>query len=234
MMNTHRWVEHTWREMLDELEKEPVVILPVGSVEPHGYHLPLNTDMLQPMYVAEKLCDRIDCLILPELHYGWVDSLASFPGAITVSFEALYLMTRDILASLKAHGVKKIMILSGHASSMHLAALKKAALELAEEMRILLICDYDLALEVKEEGEENHAGRLETSRIMDIKPDAVREFGPFEVEELPEFLVVRDKSRYYKYAVLSRPEEASADYGRRVNEHIVNRLAEIVKKTFCD
>ena len=74
-----------------------VVILPVGSVEEHGDHLPLSTDSLQPEYVALEVAKTTGCIVAPPLRYGVCNSTYNFPGTISITFESLRNIIRDIL-----------------------------------------------------------------------------------------------------------------------------------------
>ncbi len=116
----------TWPQAERVLQSDPVVILPVGTAEQHGRHLPLGTDMLAP----EAVCDRIeqrdpDVLILPGWSYGQCDSQTEFPGTISLGPQLLYEVVMKIFTGLMRHGVRRFIALihtesvsnpSGHAS----------------------------------------------------------------------------------------------------------------------
>ena len=86
----YRYDHYTWPEIRDLVEKQPVVILPVGSTEDHGHHLPLDVDT----FVVSSICDAAaqqipdEVLLLPEVAYGFEDHHMDFPGTITIRDES--------------------------------------------------------------------------------------------------------------------------------------------------
>jgi hypothetical protein len=85
------------KEAEEKAKAKKVVIIPVGSVEEHGDHLPLCTDSLQPEYVALEVAKKTKCLVAPTLRYGVCNSTRNFPGTISIGFESLHKIIRDIL-----------------------------------------------------------------------------------------------------------------------------------------
>ena len=104
-----------------------VVIFPVGAVEEHGKHLPLCTDSIQAEYVALEVARKTGCLVVPPLRYGICNAGRNFPGTLSIEFDSLYKISKDILSELARNGFNRIIVLSGHAGSSHMTALKLAA-----------------------------------------------------------------------------------------------------------
>jgi len=237
-MRKLRWAEHTYAEIAERIKEKPLVILPVGSVEAHGHHLPLSTDMIQPLWLAERIAERFNALILPEIHYGWTESLASFPGTISIGFDTLYLLVRDILTDVVADGIDKILVLSGHASGNHMAALRLACEEVNREnphVRIMLLSDYYIAYQYRGElvpEDDSHAGVIETSRVMAIRPELVTEDYHFEKRSTGRYMIVVDYSEIVPYATFSDPSGASRELGEKINERILEELTKIIKENF--
>ena len=235
-----RMEEMTTTELEKELTRNPIVILPIGATEAHGPHLPLGTDSYQPEAIADMLAERIDGLVAPPMKYGHHSSTRNMMGTIGISFDTLRALARDVLESLVADGFKKFVILSGHAGHVHLAALKVAVEELVRtrDVKIMLLTDYDLAWEVSEEmgirDEDGHGGLIETSRIMAISPELVGEQrgrGRFCDQE---YMVVPNPEICYPDGYAGPADMATADLGNKVNDHIVNRLEEIIRRNMGD
>ncbi len=232
------WDEYTYDEIEKLLKKEPLVILPVGSVEAHGHHLPLNTDMIQPLWLAERIAEKLDALILPPLHYGWTESLASFPGTISIGFDTLRNLVQDILREIVKQGVRKILILSGHASTNHMAALRLAAENIVREngdVRIMLLSDYYIAYQYRGKlvpEDDSHAGIIETSRVMAIRPELVKKDYRFEKREEGRYMVTVDYRKIVPYATFSSPEGASRELGEKLNAMILDELMKLIKENF--
>jgi creatinine amidohydrolase len=227
--------EMTTVELRNEIKRDPVVILPVGATEAHGPHLPLGTDSFQPEAIANMLAARIGGLVAPPIKYGHHSSTRNMVGTIAISFDTLRALVREVMESMIQDGIRKIVVLSGHAGHVHLAALKVAAEEVVREndVRVMLLTDYDLAWEVSKEmgfEDDGHGGMVETSRIMAIAADLVREGagrGEFVDQE---FMVVPNPEICFPHGYSGPAEEASRELGRRINEHVVNRLEDIIRR----
>jgi len=87
--------EMTTTELKKEIDRNPVVILPVGATEAHGPHLPLGTDSFQPEAVADMLASRIGGLVAPPIKYGHHSSTRNMVGTIGISFDTLRALVRE-------------------------------------------------------------------------------------------------------------------------------------------
>jgi creatinine amidohydrolase len=237
-----------WLDELSTKEAEKaasegtVVIFPVGSVEEHGDHLPLCTDSLQPEYVALEVAKKTGCLVAPPLRYGICNAGRNFPGTLSIEFDSLYRIARDILAELARNGFNRVIVLSGHAGSSHMAALRMAAQNVviqndnavsARKTRIMVLSDFDFAFELKGQGfseKDGHAGAIETSRVMAIKPELVKAKGKASFPEMPRFEVVAHPERYFPSGVIGDPTEASASKGQTVNNYVIEQVSKLVEE----
>lgn len=115
----YRYVDHTWPEIGEAAALDKVVVLPVGSVEDHGYHLPLDMD-----HQVEKICleagrRRPDVfLVAPLIPYGFNLHHLDWPGTVHVASETFINYCLDVCKSFAHHGFKKILIMNGHGSNM--------------------------------------------------------------------------------------------------------------------
>ena len=232
------WDEYTYAEIEEIIKRQPLVILPIGSVEAHGHHLPLSTDMLQPLWLAEEIAKRINALILPPIHYGWTQGLSSFPGTISISFNSLKGFVKDILSEVAKHGIRKIMVLSGHASTNHMAALRLACedvLKKYNDLKIMLLSDYNIAYQYRGKlvpEDDSHAGIIETSRIIAIRPELVKENYKFKKNSVGKYIVQVDYKEMVPYATFSNPEGANKELGEKLNNMILEELLKIIKENF--
>ena len=237
------WLDELSTKEAAQASKEgTVVIFPVGSVEEHGDHLPLCTDSIQPEYIAQEVAKKTGCLIAPPFRYGICNATRNFPGTITIQFDTLYRLAHDILSELTRNGFNRIIILSGHAGNSHMVALRLAAQEIViksdearekGKVRIMVLSDFDFAEElIPEYADENdgHAGTLETSRMMAIKPDLVNENGKPSVWQMPRFEVVAHPELYFPSGVNGDPTAASAEKGQKINKYIIEQVEKLVKE----
>jgi creatinine amidohydrolase len=218
-----------------------VVIFPIGSVEEHGDHLPLCTDSIQPEYIAVEVAKKTGCLVAPPFRYGICNATRNFPGTLTIQFDTLYRLAHDVLSELVRNGFNRIVVLSGHAGNSHMVALRLAATDIivkndeiteTKKVRIMVLSDFDYAGELTPQYadvNDGHAGTLETSRVMAIKPGLVKGKGKPDVWHMPHFEVVAHPELYFPGGVNGDPTAASAEKGQKINEYIVEQVAKLVE-----
>jgi creatinine amidohydrolase len=131
-------------------------------------------------------------------------------------------------------------VLSGHAGQTHMAALRLAAQEIVwqhekenppKRPRIMVCSDYDFAYELKGKyfsEKDGHAGTIETSRVMAIKPELIKTRGVKSFPEFPRFEIVADPERYFPSGVIGDPAAASIEKGKKTNEYIVREIVKLV------
>ena len=214
------------------LELSRTVLIPFGSVEEHGAHLPLSTDT----YEAQEVCRQASLLrplfVAPPVHYGNCRSTARHPGTISVSTATLKGLFKDIVTSLRGHGLRSFVALSGHAGGAHNMALQEAGEELIaafDDIAVAVVSEYDLA---KNEGRglietpgDSHAGEIETSRILHSHPHLVKGSSPAEYPSFPPGILVRDKRRFWPGGVWGDPGKASAEKGAQLEALVAAKLA---------
>lgn len=235
--------ELTSAEFARARRRNPLFILPVGALEEHGPHLPLSADILQPMALARAIAKKRRALIMPPLWYGYCSSTRPFPGTVSLEVDTLRRVARDLVADIYRNGVRKLLILSGHAGSGHMAALREGAKEVASrhhDYRIAVLTDYDFAYELLGKdgipARDGHAGFVETSRVLALAPRLVKghsrvkpdwpTFNRFEILGAPE--------KKWKTGVQGDPRKASAAAGRKVNAYVERRVLELVDDLFGD
>ncbi|MDR0373856.1 MAG: creatininase family protein [Nitrososphaerota archaeon] len=239
---------HLWLDELSTTEaakaaiEGKVVIFPVGSVEEHGEHLPLCTDSIQPEYIALEVARKTGCLVAPPFRYGIINAGRNFPGSLTIQFSTLFSVAKDILSELSRNGFNRIIILSGHAGSSHMVALRLAAQEVVyqngeqngkQRTRIMVLSDYDFADELTAEladPKDGHAGTIETARVMAIRPDLIKSKGIPSTYDMPRFEVVLHPEQYFPSGVHGDPTAATTEKGQKINAHIIAQVIKLVEE----
>ena len=228
--------ELTSREFAEEMARDPVVILPLGATEAHGVHLPLCTDSLQPMAVADMLAERVDALVAPLVPYGMHSSTLNMPGTIGISFDTLRALVTDLLSSLVDNGATRVVVIAGHAGSSHMTAIKLACQEAVRRMdvRIMFMSDYELVGPVAKEHDvdpyDGHAGTMETSRVMAIRPDLVKDHRPEGAYVSHGHQVLRNPERCFPRCVAGRPQDSTREMGEEANRCAVNALVGMIER----
>lgn len=217
------------------MRRKPVILLPIGATEAHGSHLPLSTDSLQPEYVANKVAELIDGLVAPSIYYAHHSSTKNMAGTISISFLTTMYLIRDILESLISNGADKIVIISGHAGSSHLNALRQGCAEVAEkhDVKIMLLSDYDLVDEypIDQKG-DGHGGKMETSRVMHICPELAKKASCRGEYVDCGYLILPNPEKCMPLGYVGDAQDASTELGEKVNSFVVNKLVEEIKKSF--
>lgn len=159
--------------------RTPVLLLPVGVVEPHGPHAPLATDEI----ISAGMCDRaaarfaddpdITVLVLPTLHYGVTRFGAAFPGAVSVREATLHALVVDVCRSLSDQGFTRIVVVNNHFEPAHVATLRAATAEAGVAYLDLVRRRHVERLTEEFRSGASHAGRYETSLVLADRPDLV-------------------------------------------------------------
>src|SRR5690242_3940989 len=128
------WQE-LWRDELEELRRDrPVVIVPVGSVEQHGPHLPLDVDIVDALALAAATAEAMrpaPVIVSPPIWNGLAHYKMGHIGTITLRFETYIAVVSDICRSIHANGFERIILLNGHGGNK--AINQAIGVKLAEE-----------------------------------------------------------------------------------------------------
>ena len=219
-------------------EEHGTVILPVGSVEEHGPHLPLGTDTFHALEVARRAAELRPVLVAPPLYYGLCRSTREHPGTVSISGETLRALVTDLGREFHRQGAGSLVIMSGHAGGTHMAALVEAGETLLAELpdlQVAVVNLLDLLREVVAARPElvqtrgdSHAGEVETALMLAAYPHLVKGTAPAEWPTFPKYLLVRDKRRYWPGGVWGDPAPATAAQGEKILQAEAGRLVELL------
>ena len=145
-------------------------------------------------------------------------------------------LARDLIRSFSQQGFYRIVLFSGHAGRIHMAALRETAETCVREspsLKLAVVCDLDLVREtggdLLETPRDGHAGEIETSRMLFLHPDRVGELPGEEYPQLPVGIVVPDPERYWRSGVWGNPKAADPEKGRLIVERSAEALARVVE-----
>jgi creatinine amidohydrolase len=172
--------EMTVNEIRQALKKTKTVLLPMGCIEQHGYHLPINTDVLTACYVAGEAAKQMRCFVAPAINYTF--SGGELPGTINISTQVVGLYVREVCRSFAQQGFRKIVLVLGHGGSENLRDIQeslKTFLWLEKtygRLRIQIAGLWNLSPTwTKSMRRHNyHADIVETSMILYLRPELVR------------------------------------------------------------
>ncbi len=243
----HLLGELSWPAAERRLQEVDVALLPVGAIEQHGPHLPLDTDAFDADYLARRVaeaCSDPKPLVLPLVPYGVSYHHDDFPGTISVSNESLSRLIYDIGMSCARNGVTKLVIINGHGGNT--ATLQFAAQMINRDANIFTCVDtgessdVDLA-EYCSTKNDVHAGEIETATSLAIRPDlvdmdAAEAFVPSFSSRYLDFTTKRSVEWYARTArlspsgVLGDPTRATAEQGEKIWRIMVANLVELVEE----
>jgi creatinine amidohydrolase len=168
----------TWPEAEQALESFPTVLLPLGArTKEHGPHLPLNNDWLIAEYLASRVAERSEVLILPTLQYGYYPAFVEYPGSVSVRWEACRDTVVDICLSLARHGAKRFYVLNtGISTARPLQAAQEVVVARGIKMEFTDIGSAYAGLrrQVETQPAGTHADEVETSMMLYIAPEVVK------------------------------------------------------------
>ncbi|NPV69461.1 MAG: creatininase family protein [Firmicutes bacterium] len=238
-MTTVRLADLTSPEAGEALSRAGYVIVPFGSCEQHGPHLPLDVDSVVASRLAEMVAIRVGGVVLPVVGYGQVWSAKGFPGTISLRPETLVAIAVDICESLVSQGVERIILLSGHLGN--LAYLREAArivFDRHESALVWHVCYPNVprvtagVCTTPLMGGVFHAGELETSIMLHIDQSrchvdrAVREYSDVP----PDYGHRPVKwSTFSRTGVFGDATAATAEKGKVILERLADEIAFIVR-----
>jgi len=240
------WGDMTWPEAERRLAEVDLALLPVGAIEQHGPHLPLDVDAFDAELLARKVaeaCARPAPLVLPLIAYGVSYHHDDFPGTLSVSNEALAQMVYEIGMSAARNGIRKLVIVNGHGGNA--ATLRFAAQRINRDASIFTCVDNGETSDpdiyaLVETPNDVHAGEIETSTTLAVRPEVVRPglakpFVPRFSSTYLDFTSRHSIEWYARTARLSEsgvfgdPTKASAAKGKRIWRLMIRHLVELVE-----
>lgn len=242
----YKWREMTWIEAKERLQETDIALLPVGAIEQHGAHLPLDVDSFDAEHLCNcvaQACSNPKPLVLPVIAYGVSYHHDSFTGTISISNDTLSRLVYDIGMSIARNGIKKLVIINGHGGND--ATLNYAAQMINRDANIFVCVDtgetsdvdiYDLI----ETPNDVHAGEVETSTTLAVRPHLVKM--DQAQSDIPEFSStyldftskrgVSWHARTEKYSttgVMGDPTKASREKGEKIWQIMIAHLVTLVE-----
>jgi creatinine amidohydrolase len=175
MLPSRYFIELTQPEIAAQLKKNPLVILPQGSVEQHGPHLPTGTDIFASNVIAHAVAERMDGLVLPGGPLGVTPLHMPFEGTITLSPDTYMHVVKETCASAAQHGAKYLLILNWHELNSPPLGVAADLLHREQGMTVLTVQAHFVVEELfgKECGGLTHGGEIETLAVLAYRPELV-------------------------------------------------------------
>ncbi|MBI4895852.1 MAG: creatininase family protein [Candidatus Aenigmarchaeota archaeon] len=212
---------------IEDIDKNKIIVIPIGSVEAHGNHLTINTDNITAQFLASELCKETNSILGTPVTIGNSSKLVDFPGTLTVRSEILKEYLKDVIVSYKRSGFNKILILNGHRGNDNWI---KQTLDELNDKNVKSV-SYASLLELDDSYKSRHSGRLETEVVMTSKMSFV------DMDKAEDHYIEDDKLVKNKYPKDLMPEcidgfptKANVKDGREVVKQLLVKLKEALGK----
>lgn len=242
-----------WTEVQDILKRTDLVIIPMGSTEQHGEHLPSGTDLFRAIELSLGIAGKTGGIVVPVLYGGYSPHHLGFAGTITLSPQTIVSVLIDVCYSLFKHGIKRFLFVNTHGGNEEI--LKYAMQKIIEKLKchmLLFGIDEYISVFGYPEQLDIHAGFLETSDMLYYHPNLVdlkkarrpslrlparvqtvlkdlkkKPFGlKFIINNLQDYRKVSDTGAI----TYLNPGEATVEKGRENHKRLVDAAIRIVKE----
>lgn len=258
MKKPYEFAKLTWEEVNEAVAAEKVCLIPAATIEDHGLHLPIDTDVV----IAETICKRTaelapqELVLLPCINIGYSPHHVDGPGVLTIKWDTFINYVKDITSSLAYHGFRKILIVNGHGSN-HPVLEMAARLTMVEnpDVQCGMLSWWNLkdvqkeVAEFRESEWTGHACELETSiylaaeeenvymdkAIKDINPRMSKHFWADLVGQAPEGYANAVTMNEYWSTVSETgtwgdPTVATKEKGEKIIQTAATELVEIIRE----
>lgn len=210
-----------------------VAVLPVGSFEQHGDHLPLITDTAIACLIAAEISETYPVFVLSPVTFSCSHEHEGFPGTVSISASTLIAVIADIRASLARSGIEKLVLVNGHGGNYVLSNVAQQAN--VDGRRVALFPgrhDWDAARRaagMSTTGHDDmHGGELETSLLLHARPDLVGDSyrtADHQAGNRPH-LLVGGMTEYTDTGIIGHPSLADAKKGKAALESLVHSFTD--------
>lgn len=248
--DVYRLAEMTWEEVEAATDSTQTMLLPVGSTEQHGTHMPLGVDVLMPEAICERVATETECLLAPPVWYGVSPHHTFKPGTFTVESETFQRYIRDICVSAGEWGVENVLLVNGHYLVQD-PELEVVVRELTTNhdlraFHVPLVSVFeDVATAARTSDVSFHAAEFETSLMLAVAPDLVDLTAAESVDPPDDAVPLTDYDAYGENRVgwalspgrmdalthtgsLGDPTAATAELGRSLVDAAVENIVTLV------
>jgi creatinine amidohydrolase len=252
-MKRHQFSSYSWQEV-GEMDRGSITILiPLGSIEQEGTHLPLGVDTFVAETLANEVAKETHALVGPVLPLGYSEWFLEFSGTISLKLETLTQILREYTSCLIHHGFRKLIFINGHAGNSAAVDLVARECTMSRDARIAMVEIWKIANSMAQEIpdlKENtfkHAGEIMTSVMLYLHPDMVSmdrarvEYvnagqGPFKAKTSQgpaefrgvEIKVYEEAKKLTESGIMGDPLSATAKKGEAVFKAMKSYLREMV------
>ncbi len=236
--------ELSWPSIQALAQQRAVALLPVGSTEAHGPHLPLSVDVIIAHEVCRRVAERltVPVVVFPAVTYSLTDFAAPFAGTVSIGAQTAHDFMVSVLNGIVASGFETIAVINHHLEPAHFRLVREAAkIAQAATRAHLVVPDHRRAPTGPQLGDEfmhggSHAGQYETSLMLAVAPQLVNESVRCHLPPLDVDLSAAIKNGASNFiecggpeAYFGTPATATPDEGHRLFEILADAAASSIR-----
>ena len=230
------WSELSHRGIQKAAEKTGVIVMVTGALEAHGTHLPLATDSILPTFLAEKIAEKTNALVLPTIPFGDSWDFNTFAGTISIDPQDLTRFYISVMKAVFRHRFRYLVVLNGHGGNVPALTMAAKASTKRDE-RIVIIVNWwrdlaEAARKIVEETPGGHAAEDETSEVMHVRPDLVDISKAVSHRVESKFTIISGNysEELLPSAMYGDPRKATEEKGRLIMEQAEEELIELINE----
>jgi creatinine amidohydrolase len=252
-MKRHQFSAYSWQEAGEMDGEKTTILIPLGSTEQEGTHLPLGVDTFVAEGLAHEVAKETGALVGPSLSLGYSEWFLEFSGTISLKLETLTQVLREYTSCLIHHGFRKLIFINGHAGNSTAVDVVARECTMNRSARIAMVEIWkianSLAKDIPDLKEKTfkHAGEIMTSVLLYLHPDMVKmerarvEYvrsiqGPFEAKSSlgpaefkgMEIKVYEEAKTLTESGIMGDPLAATAQKGGVIFNHLKSYLIDMV------
>ncbi len=234
----------TYVEVKDSFGPKTVAILPIGSTEPHGPHLPLDTDVTIAVAQSNRAAEQIEaqgvkCIVLPPIAYGITNYTEGFPGRVTLRPGTLWHLLEDIVIALEQQDIRQVVFSNAHLEPAHIKIIRGVAADHAErgKHRAQVVFPDNTrrrwaeTLSDEFKSGDCHAGQYESSIVLAADPESVNEEARKSLEPVAIDLIEKMQAGVENFIEMGAEDGycgAPADATEAEGHDLIERLAAMI------
>ena len=221
-----------------EVEESGVdtAIIPIGSIEQHGSHLPMGTDYFFADAISRAVAEKMNAFLYPPIPFSTCYEHKGSKGSLCMRPSTFYQMLQDLVLNLRDQGFKKVIVYIAHGGVFVAGPAVRELNALYDDLQVALVYGAGDTSDILECKDEIHAGEKETSLMLYLHKDTVNQEEMMKNDFIPdcprEFLNYASLLKLSKTGVWGKPSLASEEKGKKIFDRVVDGIVEYVEKVF--